>query len=209
MVRIALADDVDLVLVGLQTVLKRSPDNEIVGVYPSLPALLEGLAKTPAEVVILGDRIDPECGTLSLIAQVQAAAPKAKLVLLGGQMDGMIVQEMFARGIHAYLYKSDPLSESLSMAVRAVCHGKPFLSETASAEHMLAVQAGRQRWRLDDQALTILHLLAEGLHTSAIARKLGLKIGRVYWVRYKLRQRFGAENNEAMIARAAAEGFLP
>jgi len=209
MTRIVLADDVDLVLVGLQTVLQRSPDNEIVGTYHSREELLKGLTKAAADVVIVSDRIDPECGTLSLIAQVQAVAPKSKLVLLGGQMDGLIVQEMFARGIHAYLYRSDPLSQSLMLAIRAVCHGKPFLSETASAEHMLAVQAGRQRWKLDSEALTILRLLAEGNHTSAIARKMGLKIGRVYWVRHKLRQRFGVENNEAMIARATAEGILP
>lgn len=93
--------------------------------------------------------------------------------------------------------------------LRAVGRGRPYLSPTASAEHMTAVQQGRSRWKLDDEAICILRLLAEGQHAGRVAQALGITVERVYWVRYKLRQRFGAENNEAVIARAVAEGILP
>lgn len=207
--RIVIADDVDLILRGLQAVLSGWEEAQIVGAYQSVSELLAGLAKVEAEVIVLDDRIDPECGTVTMLTQVQAVAPRARLVLLGSQSDGLVVQELFARGIHGYLFKSDTLSDVLIPALRAVWAGKPYLSPTASAEHMLAVQEGRQRWKLDDEALSILRLLADGQYTSKVAARLKITVERVYWVRYKLRQRFGVETNEAMILRATAEGFLP
>jgi two-component system capsular synthesis response regulator RcsB len=209
MLRIVIADDVDLVLKGIQSVLAGWSDGEIVGIYQSVQELLDGLAKQPVDVVILDDRIDPECAPLSVIQQVQNISPKAKIIVLGTVVDGMVVQEFFARGIQGYLYKSDTLAESLVSAIRAVIQGKLYLSPTAGAEHMAAMQEGRRRWQLDDEALTVLRLLADGSHVSQIAHRLSVSPYRIYAVRNKLRARFGAENNEAMISRAMVEGFLP
>jgi two-component system capsular synthesis response regulator RcsB len=209
MLRIVVADDVDLVLTGIQAILEGWPGGELVGVYQSVPDLLDGLKTAAADVILLDDRIDPDCATFTMLRQVQAAAPQAKLILLSSLSDGMVVQALFEQGIHAYLYKSDPLSDSLIAAIRAVSAGKRYLSPTAGAEHLLASQAGRRRWALDDESLTVLRLLAEGRHAGQIAQQMHIRLKRVYWVRDKLRRRFGADTNEAMISRAAAEGFLP
>jgi DNA-binding CsgD family transcriptional regulator len=53
----------------------------------------------------------------------------------------------------------------------------------------------------------VLNKLAKGIHAGQIARELGITQRRVYWVRQKLRQRFGAKTNKHLIHRAAAEGF--
>lgn len=209
MLRLMIADDVDLVLKGIQSVLANWSEAEIIGVYQSVSELLDGLMKKPVDVVILDDRIDPECAPLTVIQYVQTIVPKAKIIILGTIVDGMVVQEFFARGIHGYLYKSDTLADSLIPAIRSVTQGKLYLSPTAGAEHMAAMQEGRRRWQLDDEALTVLRLLADGSHVSQIAHRLSVSPYRIYSVRNKLRARFGAENNEAMISRATAEGFLP
>ncbi len=208
-IRIVIADDVDLVLKGIQSVLAGWSEGEIVGFYQAVPELLDGLAAKPTDVVILDDRIDPEYAPLTVIQKIKDSVPKVKLIVLGTIVDGMVVQEFFARGIHGYLYKSDTLADTLIPAIRAVMQGKLYLSPTAGAEHMAAMQEGRRRWQLDDEALTVLRLLADGCHVSQIAHRLSVSSYRIYGVRNKLRARFGAENNEAMISRAMAEGFLP
>lgn len=209
MLRIVIADDVDLVLKGIQSILTGWSEAEVVGVYQSVPELLEGVAKMRVDVVLLDDRIDPDFAPLTVIHQIQSVAPKARIIVLGTMVDGMVVQEFFARGIHGYLYKSDTLVGTLITAIRAVSWGKLYLSPTAGAEHMAAMQEGRRRWQLDEEALTVLRLLANGGHVSQIAHRLSVSPHRIYAVRNKLRARFGAENNEAMISRATAEGFLP
>jgi hypothetical protein len=55
----------------------------------------------------------------------------------------------------------------------------------------------------------VLRLLAQGCRPQEIALMRGVLVRRIYWVGNKLRNRFGAETNEHLIARAAEEGFLP
>ena len=209
MIRIVVADDVDLVLKGIQSILAGWSEGEVVGIFQSVSDLLDAMTKKPADVVILDDRIDPDHAALDVIERIKAIAPRIRIILLGTVVDGVVVQEYFAHGIHGYLYKSDTLVDTLIPAVRAVMQQRPYLSPTASAEHLLAIQAGRKRWQLNDEALTVLRLLAEGHHVGEIARQLNTNPYRIYGIRNRLRRRFGTDNNEAMIARASVEGFLP
>jgi DNA-binding NarL/FixJ family response regulator len=208
-IRIVVADDVDLVLHGVQSILAGWPEAEVIGAYQTVPDLYTGLNRQCPEVILLDDRIDPDCGPLQVIHEVRRLCPRGKILVLGSIVDGMIVQEFFAHGIHGYLYKADPLAETLVTAIRTVLLGRPYLSPTAGSEHLLAMQGGRRRWQLDEEALTVLRLLAEGNHVNQVSQKMGKPMYRIYAVRNKLRARFGAENNEAMISRATAEGFLP
>jgi DNA-binding CsgD family transcriptional regulator len=49
----------------------------------------------------------------------------------------------------------------------------------------------------------------QGLPIADIARQLDIPMRRAYFLRYKLKQRFGATTNEHLISRAVAEGFAP
>ena len=54
----------------------------------------------------------------------------------------------------------------------------------------------------------VLRLMAQGYRPQEIALMRGVPVRRIYWVGNKLRRRFGAETNEQLMVRAAAEGFL-
>ncbi len=71
------------------------------------------------------------------------------------------------------------------------------------------MRAGRTDGQLDAEAREVLRLLAQGCRPQEIALMRGVPVRRIYWVGNKLRNRFGAETNEHLIARAAEEGFLP
>jgi DNA-binding CsgD family transcriptional regulator len=64
-----------------------------------------------------------------------------------------------------------------------------------------------RKWELDTEAYAVLRLLAQGNTVGSIAVHLKVSQRRVYWVREKLRRRFGAVTNEHLITRAAAEGL--
>ena len=61
----------------------------------------------------------------------------------------------------------------------------------------------------DAEAHEVLRLLAQGCRPQEIALMRGVPVRRIYWVGNKLGNRFGAETNERLIARAAEEGFFP
>jgi DNA-binding CsgD family transcriptional regulator len=67
---------------------------------------------------------------------------------------------------------------------------------------------GSTRRRGNRLPLQVLQLLAHGEHVGQISKRLGIDKRRVYWVREKLRRRFGATTNENLIFQAASQGFL-
>jgi len=208
MTSIVIADDMDLALEGIKTILRRYGVFHVTGTYRALADLLDALVAQPPEVVLLGDRLEPGMDVLALVERVQQTAPRARLLVMGSLPDGLIVQELLTCGVAGYLYKSDPLSSCLPEALRVVLRGRPYLSPTANAEYLLAVQSGRAGWQLATEAREILRQLAQGLRPQEIALRRRVSVRRVYSVCERLRRRFDAETNEHLIARAAEEGFL-
>src|SRR5262249_26485021 len=129
-------------------------------------------------------------------------------ILMGAVPNGLYLCDLFASGIRGYLHYGDPLAECLSKAVTNVIKGHPYLSPTANAEYLVAVQSPQPEWSLDDEARRVLQLLAQGQHAGQIALELRVPLRRVYTVRQKLKNRFGAVTNEHLISRAAAEGLI-
>ncbi len=207
-VKLVIADEMDLALAGIQTVLRPPTPCEIVGAYTSLAALLADLAQIHPDVILLSDHLDPDLDPLSLVERVQAAAPQALLILTSPLARGQFVHELFNVGVSAFLYKSDPLSEEIEKAIRGVMRRRPYLSPTANAEYLFAIQSGRTAWMLDAEALDVLRLLRKGRRPQEIALMRGVRVRRIYWVTEKLRGRFGADTNEQLMIRAAEEGFL-
>jgi len=208
MVRIVIADDVDLTLVGAEMLLKAEPDFEVVGVCHYWPDLLLLLSNQPVDVILVSDRLDPNLDGRGLVEQLQRAVPQARVILMSTICDGRLVHEFLTAGVLGYLYKGEPLQNDLIKAVYAVMRGKPYLSPVANAEYLTAVRAGRNAWQLDDEARDVLRLLAQGYRAQEIGLQRNVSVRRVYWVVDRLRRHFAAETNEHLIARAVQTGFL-
>lgn len=206
---IIIADNVDLAVEGMKTILHQHGAFQVVGTYQLLSDMLNALGNVRPDVILLGDRIEPDMDVLALVEQVQAAAHRARIVILSYLSDGPIVQELFTVGAMGYLYKNDPLSHYLVEAIQTVMRGRPYLSPTANSEYLLAMQNGSAVWQLDAEAREILRQLAQGLRPQEIALIRHVSVRRVYGICERLRRRFGADTNIQLIARAAQEGFLP
>jgi DNA-binding NarL/FixJ family response regulator len=208
-VNIVVAEQMDLALEGIKAILNQQKDLEVMGTYQTFDELIDGLTELRPQVILLGDRLEPGMDVLALVERVQRAAPRAQVIVMSSTPDGLIVHDLLAMGVTGYLYRGDPLSGALVEAIQTVMRKRPYLSPTANAEYLLAMQSDRAGWQLDAEAREILRLMASGYRPQEIALLRGMFLRRVYWIVNKLRDRFGAETNEHMIARAAEEGFLP
>jgi len=208
MVRVVIADDVDLTLAGVQTFLGPHSSVRITGSYQRLADLRRALAQDVPDAILLGDRLEPDRDVLSLVELVRAAAPASHIMIMSHVADGLVVHELLNAGVAGYLYKSDPLGDDLLQAIRTVTRGRLYLSPTVNAAYLTAVRTGRLAWQLDPEAREVLQLMAQGCRPQEIALLKGVPVRRIYWVGSKLRRRFEAETNEHLIARAAEEGFL-
>jgi DNA-binding NarL/FixJ family response regulator len=208
MVTVALADEIDLALVGAQTALQQDPDVRITATFQALPDLLAHLTTTPPDMLLLSDRLEPDLNALALVERVHIVAPQTCIIILSHAYDGLVVHELFACGASGYLYRGDPLSEDILRAIWTVRRGRLYLSPTANAEYLLAMQSDRASWQLDAEAREILRQMAQGYRPQEIALMRNVPVRRIYWVNNKLRNRFGAETNEQLMVLAAEEGFL-
>ena len=206
-VRIVIADDADLTIVGARTVLQQDHRYAVVGTARSMADLIPIVEQQHPDVVLLNEWIY-NTDILSAVEQVKQLRPHARLLVMGVLVDGLLIRDLFACGVNGYLYKSDNLEDQLALAVDAVMRNRLYLSPTANAEYLVAMQSPERDWRLDGEARAVLRLLAQGCHVGQIALALNIPPLRVYSVREKLRRRFGAVTNEHMMSRAAAEGFV-
>ncbi len=209
MARIMVADDMGLALVGAEMLLNQERDFQVVGTFQCLPEALAALTGSPVDILLVGDRLEPGVDVLTLVDRVQRVAPHTRVIVMSMIYDGLVVHDLLTTGVAGYLYKSDLLQHHLANAVRTVMRGKPFLSPTANTAYLAAMQSGRREWQIDAEARDVLRLMSWGKRPQEIALLREISIRRVYWIDSKLRERFGAETNEHLIARAAEEGFLP
>lgn len=204
--RILIGDGNSLSVFGAKTLLEKRADTEVIQAENSTVLLASAKTLQP-DIVILGDQFDPLIDTLALVEQILHTSPSARIIVIGTAIDGLLVRDLFAAGAYGYLAAGDDLPACLFTAVDSVLRERPYLSPTANAEYLIHMHSQDKSWNLDAEARAVLRSLAQGCTIGEIAAKLGLKPRRVYWVRQKLRYRFGAATNEHLIRRAVAEGF--
>lgn len=207
MTRILIADEMDLVTRGARYVLQDYSDWIVVGECHSLADTLSQLRTMTVDVVLCGEQIDPFCDALGLVERLKTVAPHTHVILIGAASDGRLIGDLLQAGLHAYLNRGDALSDYLPVAIGAVARESLYLSPTANAEYLVAMQSGGRHWHLNDEARTVLRLLAQGCSIGSIAAQMKVSPRRVYRIRQKLRHRFGATTNEHLISCATAEGY--
>jgi DNA-binding NarL/FixJ family response regulator len=204
--RVIVADGSDLMRAALVSALDGT--FKIAATCGTLDDLLVAVRRHAPAAIVFEDRLELESTVLALVEQVCTAAPAScKLVLIGGFYNGYYVADLLSAGIHAYVFRGDPLQYSLSEAVRFALAGKHYLSPTANADY-LAVRRSSRRPALVGPELQVLRLLGEGYEVQRIALKLEVPCRRVYKIRQRLRDRLGADTNEGIIVRARQHGYL-
>lgn len=206
-IRIILADDADMMILGMRTVLESDHRYTVVGKARSIVELLCVAKSEPADLIIFNEWLY-NTDVLSTVEKLYETVPLTKLLVMGALADGLLVRDLFHAGACGYLYKGDDLCEILITAIETVMLDRPYLSPTANAEYLISMQSPNANERLDTESRQVLQLLAHGEHAGQISKRMGIDKRRVYWVREKLRRRFGAKTNEHLIQRAAAEGFI-
>lgn len=203
---ILIADGSSLTVVGAETLLKGRTDTVITRAVNG-DELTELASTMQPDIVLFGDRFDPLRDTLALVERLTYVTPSSHIIVMGTSSDGLLIRDLFTMGVCGYLAAGDDLSSCLLIGIETVLRERPYLSPTANAEYLIAMQSSDRAWKLDAEARSVLRMLAGGCTVREIAAQMQLTRRRVYWVCEKMRTRFGAATNEHLISRAAAEGF--
>jgi DNA-binding NarL/FixJ family response regulator len=163
-------DDHPTVRQGLGLMFGETPDLELVGTVEAGEEALEAIERLQPEVVIMDVRL-PGIDGISTIKRIGETCPEVKMVMFSAYGDKRLLSDAIAAGARGYVMKGSP-PEDLLRAVRTVTEGKPFVDPSLSPT--LLMSAVGPDAPLSEREREILQLLAEGLHTDEVARRIGL-----------------------------------
>jgi DNA-binding NarL/FixJ family response regulator len=163
-------DDHPSVRRGLGHLFGDTPDLELVGEVQRGEDVLEAVQHLRPEVVIMDVRL-PGVDGISAVRLIGETSPSVKTVMFSAYGDKRLLSDAIAAGASGYVLKGSP-PEDLLRAIRTVVAGKPFVDPSLSPA-LLVSQVGPNA-PLSEREREILQLLAEGLHTEEVARRIGL-----------------------------------
>lgn len=174
-IRIALADDHEVVRRAVATFLARQPDLEVVGeAGEGGPALQRLLQKARPDVLLLDANMPGhEVNVIETVRSLGANMPKLRVVVLTAHDRREYVVGLIRSGAAGYVLKGDS-PEMLMHAIRMVANGGEWISPSVAnilVEHARADEPSPADM-LSERELDVLRAMARGLTNAAIAKEL-------------------------------------
>ncbi len=180
-VRILVADDHDVVRLGVRALLERRPEWEVCGEASSSQEAVEKAKRLQPDVVVL-DANMPEWPGTEATSQILKAVPRVEVLILTVDESPELMRDLLQAGAQGYVFKSD-LSSDLVTAVEALSqHHRFFTSKVADMmyqEYVKRKASGEEeesRRPLTGRQCEVLRLLAEGKGNKEVASALGISV---------------------------------
>ncbi|MGV7209282.1 response regulator transcription factor [Oxalobacteraceae bacterium A2-2] len=207
-IRVLLADDHPIVMTGFAMSLQGQGLDVV------------GQARTPQEAVQQYDALGPDVAVLDLrfgeqltgldvAKQILAAHPGAAIVFLSQFDQDALIKESYRIGGRAFITKDcDPAD--LAAAVRRAHQGELyFLPAIAERLANLSVRGELSpQSQLDERALEIFTLMAEGLTNAEIAEKLDVSTKTISNISQAVKEKLGVHRPATITRLAVRHGLI-
>jgi DNA-binding NarL/FixJ family response regulator len=210
-VRVLIADDHTLVRESLVGLLQGDAGIVVVAQAADGLETVEKALVTRPDVVIT-DLSMPRLGGLEVVRRLREALPDTRVLVLTMHKEDEYVLQAVRAGASGYLVKDSAASELLA-AVRSLHAGRGYFGPQAAMT--LAEQLQHPERTLDDpygrlttRERDVFHLLAEGMTTKEIARRLEISVKTAENHRGRVLDKLGTRNTAELVRYALRKGLL-
>ena len=181
-IRIAVADDHPIVLQGLQQLLERQPDFEVVAVCADGVATISAVRARRPDVLLLDLRMPGQSG-LDVLRALDQDGLRCRTVLLTAAVTDEDVLEAVRLGATGLVLK-ESTPDTLLACIRRVHEGGEWIDRD-TASRAVRVALGREEAvrtiteTLTPRELEIVRMVAQGLRNKMIAERLSISEGTV------------------------------
>ena len=210
-IRVALADDHQLFVDGLRSLLHPVENIEVVGTANNGRELLKLLEHLPVDVVLL-DISMPEMDGKEACQRVKASYPNIKVLMLTMFASKRDIEELMRAGADGYMLKDSDTSE-LARAIETVHRSGSYFSHEVSATFIKGTLAPEEPQPATDIRLTereqeVLNLIVHEHTAQEIAEKLFVSASTVITHRKNLLRKFDVKNSAGLVRQAIALGIV-
>jgi len=206
-VRVLLADDHEIVRQGLRILLERE-GFQVVGEASNGHEAVKLCEANHPEVAIL-DLSMPILNGVDAAREIMKSNPRTKVVLLTMHTEDHLILESLRAGVIGYVLKTRAASE-LVQALRAVCRGEMFLTQSISRTIVQAFlhNAPAPDNLISDRERQVLQLVAEGKTTKEIASLLGISVKTAESHRSNLMDKLNIHDTAGLVRYAIRIGLI-
>ena len=208
-IRVAIADDHQIVIDGLVSVLNKYKELEIVATANDGEKMLTCL-KSIAVDVMLTDVVMPGMNGKQLAAAVKKQFPNIKIIALSMSDQGEIVEEMINDAdIAGYLLKQTN-AEELAKAIMEVHAGKQYFSDEIlqKLKEQAYVKKNVEVTRLTQRELQIIESIEKNLSNKEIAAALFISLHTVETHRKNIFRKTGSHSTLSLVKWAYENNIL-
>ncbi|MGH2724473.1 MAG: response regulator [Actinomycetota bacterium] len=177
--RVLIADDHALFRRGLEMVLEKEPDIEVVGEAIDGDHAVEKAQELMPDVVLMDVRMPKNSG-IEATQRIKELLPHVKIMMLTISDEEADLYESIKAGASGYLLK-EISTEEVAEAIRSIVAGHSRISPAMASKLLTEFAAMTKRTderqelpppRLTDRELEVLKLVAQGLNNRDIAKQL-------------------------------------
>ena len=217
--RVVIADEHEVVRIGLRAVLQRSGEGyELAGESASGSELLELLAHTPCDLVIVDFQMPEDTAALAgvlLLRELRHRFPTLRIVVLTTSHSTAICRAMDREGVDAVVEKASMVDELL-VALRTVRAGGTYVGKPLREQGVDVSRAtkppsparGKRTLTLSMREAEVIRLLAQGLSVSEVARITHRSVKTVSWQKHSAMAKLGIGNDQQLFDYARTRGLV-
>lgn len=183
------------------------PGFNVAGRASSIEAARDEAMRSKPDIIVLDLVLDQGVSGLRLIDDLAKICPKVRYLVFSGNLSVNSVRQALSAGVTGIVDKGAPLFE-LRKALESAAMDKPYYSPAASAFVRQVVMERRHPGagsvELTPRERSVLGMLAEGMSSKEIAKRLGLSAHTIVNHRTNLMRKTGL-HRVAQLARLAAE----
>ncbi|TRX48618.1 response regulator transcription factor [Fulvivirga sp. M361] len=210
MIKVLIADDHQMFIDGLKSMLEEIDDVEVIGEATNGKEIVEMCKDTQADVVIM-DVSMPEMDGIEATREILKKNSSIKVLGLSMHNDRNFISGLLKTGASGYILKNTGKDE-LVAALHMIESGENYIGKEVRNTLLDTFMKKERRFQVDDKLSQreseVLESITLGLTTQEIAKKLFISKNTVETHRKNLLYKLGAKNTAELITKAYKKGLI-
>lgn len=208
-IKVLIADDHDLVRMGIARMLDDDPDIEVVGEAADGDSAVLQVRKIPIDVVLLDVNM-PNIDGIEATRRIKQFDANIKILAISGISSQPYPSMLLKAGVNGYITKGTPLDEMIR-AIKKVHAGSRYFSHDV-AEQLAEVVLGEQSHSpfdtLSEREKQVAMMVVNCQSTQQIADQLFVSAKTINTYRYRIFEKLGVDSDVKLTHLAIRHGLV-